>query len=233
MTTKKLIRYIRNLSLTSLALLAMVFLYGPKKLALQVSSYIVKSSTSEQVLQQQDINTIEKRDYAIVLGTSIRSEFFQHRVNTAAKLFHSRKVPKLYLTGDGREANYHEPKAMYKMLLQQGVPADAMELDTKGLCTSMSIQNFKSSHSESNCYIVTQGYHAYRALFHANHLELDARAFCATSPENMGDNLNREKYARVKAVLESVGLSDFADGLAEKHQHKKLAQMKTLDYLTL
>src|SRR5688572_21459972 len=56
----------------------------------------------------------------IVLGTSrklssgIENLYFTHRINAAEKLFKTKKVNKLILSGDNRVDNYNEPKEMRK-----------------------------------------------------------------------------------------------------------------------
>ncbi len=68
----------------------------------------------------------------------------------------------------------------------------------------------REEHGIREAWIVTQGYHAPRAVYLAADFGIDARAYSAVMPVDAARDEARERKARVKAVLETWGLADLA-----------------------
>ncbi|WKK80463.1 SanA/YdcF family protein [Marivirga arenosa] len=164
-----------------------------------------------------DLAIIPKRDVALVLGTSKRNmkgeanSFFDNRIEAAANLYHSGKVKGLLLSGDNRTRYYNEPNDMKNALMQKGVPDSVISIDTAGLRTLESVYRCKEVFNQNNVTIITQQFHAFRALYISQHYELDAIAYSAAEvPVYSSAKVTiREFFARPKALLDIYFLNSY------------------------
>jgi SanA protein len=154
---------------------------------------------------------------ALVLGTSNRTRagkpnpFFNNRMDKAAQLYNMHKVDRFIVSGDNRRADYNEPEMMRKALRARGVPGSVIIPDRAGLRTFDSILRSKTVFGSNSLIVITQPFHAYRALFICKNLGIPAVAFVAREPgEYAGPQVYiREYFARTLAVLESWGSAIF------------------------
>jgi vancomycin permeability regulator SanA len=105
---------------------------------------------------------------AIVFGAGLRRDgratpILYDRVATAAELYHSGKVEKLLLSGDG--LTNREPQAMRRAALDLGVPEAALILDEAGLDTYATCSRARAVFGVTQALLVTQSFHLPRALF--------------------------------------------------------------------
>lgn len=147
---------------------------------------------------------------ALVLGTSPyladggRNVFFTQRMFAAERLYKLGCVQEVLISGANPSHYYNEPQQMFQALTAWGVPADAITLDFAGFRTLDSVVRAKRIFGVDRVIIVTQRFHAYRALLLANHRGLDAVAFVPQGRDRGPPFLvaAREYLARVKAVLD-------------------------------
>lgn len=169
--------------------------------------WIVRS-TSDQIFS--DTQQILGSEVGLVLGTSNQlstgdaNPFFDNRIRAAYELLESGKVVKLVLSGSKDSIYYNEPKMMSSALQKLGVRESDLILDNGGNRTLTSLKRLRDHLGYSSCVIVTQSNHAYRSLFIANHLGLDAVCYSAESPkaERHYIVLVREIFARTKAIID-------------------------------
>lgn len=165
-------------------------------------------STRDRVYRSPD--ALPRYEAALVLGTSSRlmngepNPFFVHRMEKAAQLYKNGKVTRFILSGDNRTRYYDEPGTMRKVLVEKGVPAGVIDLDAAGLRTFDSIERSKIVFCKKSLVVVTQPFHAYRALFICDHLGIPAVVLAAREPdETVGPQVYiREFFARTRAVLD-------------------------------
>ncbi len=155
------------------------------------------------------INEIEAREIALVLGTSRSPDgkrenlFFTYRIAAAAELYFAGKVKHIIVSGDNSSANYNEPRDMQQALMKLGVPKSSITLDYAGLRTLDSVVRCKEIFQQQKVIIVSQEFHNYRALFIAQHHNIDAIAYNARQPElPTWKTTLREYLARPKAVID-------------------------------
>lgn len=156
------------------------------------------------------VQNVPATEVALVLGTSDRvpdggpNPFFAGRISAAAELYHAGKVRRLLLSGANHSAHYNEPIKMRAALLQKGVPAAAMTLDEAGFRTLDSAARAKQVFGVATVTIVTDDFHAPRAVLLARHFGIDAHAYCSrpVSWQMSKKTRLREIGARVKALLE-------------------------------
>lgn len=147
----------------------------------------------------------------LVLGTSPYTgdgnpnPQFYGRVEAAAQLYELGKVRHLLVSGANPSARYNEPRAMWKALIKLGVPEGAITLDFAGFHTFDSVARAKLVFGVKRVTVITQRYHAYRAVFIGKKLGLHIWAYVAPGGKELGLlswTRIREWLARVKAVLD-------------------------------
>lgn len=181
------------------------------------SNVFIISKTSKYIYE--DINDIPEREIALVLGTSKRNingeanSFFDNRIEAAAELFHKGKVKGLLLSGDNRTRYYNEPSDMKKALMKKGVPETVISIDTAGLRTIESVARCTEVFNHQDVTIITQEFHAFRALYISQYYEMDAIAFPAAEvPVYSSTRVTiREFFARPKALLDLYVLNTYQD----------------------
>ena len=177
-------------------------------LAFVVANLWVVLSTKSAIGFQTD--TLPHNDVALVLGTSKKlagghdNPYFLTRIETAYYLFKSGKVKHFLVSGDNRTIYYNEPVDMQKALIEKGVPDSIITLDYAGLRTLDSVVRCKEIFGQSKFTIITQKFHAHRALFISRYYGLDAVAFIAPSPplRFSWKVKMREMLARPLAILD-------------------------------
>ncbi|WP_420467396.1 SanA/YdcF family protein [Panacagrimonas sp.] len=150
-------------------------------------------------------------DVGIVLGTSAYTRKgqanpqFYARVDAAVQLYRLGKIKHLIVSGANPDSTYNEPRRMWQELTKAGVPAEAITMDFAGFRTFDTLSRAKHVFGLRRFTLVTQKYHAYRALFLGKKMGMSPVAFVAPiGPTGEPGNRHppREVFARVKAVLD-------------------------------
>jgi SanA protein len=156
------------------------------------------------------VDQVAPKPVALLLGTARKTvagrpnQFYRARIDAAAQLFHSGKVQGILVSGDNATRWYNEPIAMQKDLIAAGVPAEFITLDYAGFRTLDSVIRAKEVFGQEHVIIVSQRFHAERAIFLARHFGIDASGLAAADPDDFGlvKVRAREVFARVAAVLD-------------------------------
>jgi len=158
-----------------------------------------------------DIADVEPTAVALLLGTARThqgrpNQFYRARIEAAAALFHSGKVRGILVSGDNATRYYNEPIVMQKDLIALGVPAEFITLDYAGFRTLDSVVRAKEVFGVDRMIIVSQRFHAERAIFLARHFGIEASGLAAADPTTPGlmKVRAREVLARAMAVLDLV-----------------------------
>ena len=186
----------------------------------------IVTSTRGQVYESA--TDIPAKDIALVLGTSRylkngqKNLFFYNRLYAAVELYKEGKIKHILVSGDNRSKYYNEPREMYEVLREMGVPKTAIALDFAGLRTLDSVVRSKEIFGQENVIIITQKFHAYRAAFIANHHGLQASCYVAANPPHYSIKKTRmrEYLARVKALLDLFILKEGPRHLGDKEPIK-------------
>jgi SanA protein len=175
---------------------------------LLLGNFWVLYSTSD-ALYDDMYEVPDSSGVALVLGTSrsvngrLENLFFTYRINTAARLYHIKKVRHIVVSGDNSNHRYNEPLDMKKALKALGVPDTCITMDFGGRRTLDSIVRLRDIFGQKKCLIVSQGFHTPRAVFLARCFGLEAAAVNASFPERGGQmTIVREWGARIKAILD-------------------------------
>lgn len=178
--------------------------------AVLTAAWLVRASASELYTSVRDIPA---REIGMVLGAPEFSQgrpspYLQGRIRAAAELYHAGKVRKLVVSGATRpEKFYDEIASMTRMLVELGVPEDAIVGDGKGLRTLDSLLRMRDVFGYDDFITVSQCDHCERALFLADRYGVRTIAYAAGLPpgatlEQQLFSMIREPLARVKAVLD-------------------------------
>ncbi len=168
--------------------------------------YIIKS-TKNQLFTE--VTSVKKSYTGLVLGARVYksgglSLILKDRVETALKLYQSKKIKRFLLSGDHGTKSYDEVNAMKNYLVNLGVPEKDIFLDHAGFDTYDSLVRAKKIFLVNDVIIITQKFHLKRSLFIANNTGLNAQGFVCDS-HNYGiakTMFIREKLANIKAFIE-------------------------------
>jgi SanA protein len=107
------------------------------------------------------------------------NRYFEYRLDAAAALWRAGKVKYLLASGDRRGADYDEPTAMRTGLIARGVPPQAIYRDFAGVRTRDSVLRARSVFGQHRLIIVSQDFHAARAVFLARREGVEAWGLAA------------------------------------------------------
>ncbi len=127
---------------------------------------------------------VPSRSVAIVLGAGLWPDgsltpVLADRVAIAADLYHAGTVQKLLCSGDNRFVDYNEPQRMLEYAVSLGVPEEAIVLDYAGRRTYDTCYRARDIFGLERVVVVTQRFHAARALYLCDALGVDAVAVLA------------------------------------------------------
>lgn len=154
------------------------------------------------------VEDLPQREWGIVLGAKVIGEspspMLEDRLLTAAELFTSGKVHRLFLSGGPSNKGLHEVTLMAAWLVGHGVPSAALVQDPDGLRTMSSLLNAREKLDTIAPIIVTQHFHLPRALYLAKHLGFDAIGMVADHRTYLDEYCYRlrEMFAQVKAAMD-------------------------------
>jgi vancomycin permeability regulator SanA len=178
-------------------------------LALGISAYVVHS-TKDAILTQEDTPP-QDLDCILVLGCGIHPDgsptpMLASRLARGAELYEAGWADKILLSGDNSGKSYNELATMERVILELGVPQEALVMDHAGFSTYESIYRAKHEFGMQRVVIVTQEYHLYRALYLADALGLEAWGVAA-APRNDAGQIGRslrEILARDKDFFTAI-----------------------------
>jgi len=170
--------------------------------------YWVTKSTRKQIYSA--VNSIPERKVGLLLGTSKYlgngsvNLYYKYRIAATVTLFKAGKIKYVIISGDNSRESYNEPALMMQDLVAAGIPATQIFLDFAGFRTLDSIIRCKEIFGEDNITIISQPFHNQRALFIANHKNVNAIAYNAEDVATLYGirTAVREKLARVKVLID-------------------------------
>ncbi len=154
-----------------------------------------------------DPEHLPRNDVGLVLGTSRNrgsglNEFYAHRIAAAAELYDRGKIRHIIVSGSNPSKYYDEPDVMRRDLMEAGVPANCITEDRGGLRTLDSVVRAHKVMGQTSFTIISQRFHATRAVYIGINRGLDVVAYCAqdaSGPQLFSARL-REYGARMMAM---------------------------------
>lgn len=177
-----------------------------------INNWVVNNS---EAYVYSNWSLLPDNEVGLVLGTSPFTRSgkpnpqFYGRIEAAVQLYQLGKIKKIIVSGANPDSTYNEPRQMWRELTKAGIPSQAITMDFAGVRTFDSISRAKAVFNLDQVTVITQEYHAYRAVFIAKKLNIRVAGYAATS-DNIGvfsRTYIREVFARVKAVLDIFVLS--------------------------
>ena len=154
-----------------------------------------------------DVSTISKNKVGLILGTGKYTAdgnvnlFFKYRIDAAVKLFKAGKIKYILVSGDNSQKDYNEPSDFKNDLIKEGIPEDKIFLDYAGFRTLDSVVRAKEIFGQTSITIISQKFHNQRAIYIANHFDINAVGFNA---KDAYTSHFREYLARPKASLDLI-----------------------------
>ncbi len=192
----KTIRFKKILGLSFILLLFFMIL----------ANYVVGKTAQDKTYF--NVTQIPYNKVGLVLGTSKYLKdgqvngYFYYRVKAAAELYKHHKINYVLVSGDNGQTTYNEPKEFKNALIELGIPANRIFLDYAGFRTLDSVVRAKTIFGQEKFTVISQKFHNERAIFIAQHFNIEAIGFNAKDVNNFGGLKTklREYLARVKAV---------------------------------
>lgn len=159
------------------------------------------------------IDDIPQNEIGLLLGTSPvtpqgeHNYYFDNRIYATVELYEQGKIKQIIASGGDYSAQNgcNELTAMRDSLVAHGVPDSVITLDFQGLRTLNSIVKAKDIYNLDSLTIISQKYHNERAIWLAEHYNIHAIAYNASTPDITDKrikNISREFLARVKMFLD-------------------------------
>ena len=178
-------------------------------LIILVGSYEwITYSTQDQITNK--IAHIQPTKTAMVLGTSKYvvgggiNLFFKYRMEAVKALFDHGKIQYIIVSGDNSLMEYNETRDMKKYLMNLGIQEECIIEDFAGFSTLDSVVRAKEVFGQDNLLIISQPFHNERAVFIANHHDINVIGFNAKAVRikySLKTHF-REYLARVKCLLD-------------------------------
>ncbi|MCX7062195.1 MAG: YdcF family protein [Gammaproteobacteria bacterium] len=181
-------------------------------LMLLINNWVVNNS---EAYVYSNWSLLPDNEVGLVLGCSPYARNgrpnpqFYGRIEAAVQLYQLGKIKKIIVSGANPDSTYNEPRQMWRELTKAGIPSQAITMDFAGVRTFDSVSRAQAVFNLERMTIITQEYHAYRAVFIAKKLGIRVVGYAATS-DSIGvfsRTYLREVFARVKAVLDLYVLS--------------------------
>ena len=170
----------------------------------------VKSSTKNQIIENNDYSNLKDIDCIVVLGAGIwgdkPSPMLEDRLLQAIDLYQNNVSSKIIMSGDHGKQDYDEVNTMKNFATDKGVPSESIFMDHAGFSSYESIYRAKEIFGAKKIVIVTQKYHLYRALYIANQLGIEAYGVGADPRQYVGATYRelREILARNKDFIKCI-----------------------------
>ena len=187
------------------------------------SNLVMIFETRDRVVE--NLQNVQAENVAMLLGTSKyrqgggSNQYFSHRIAAAVELYKQAKVRHILVSGDNGLKYYNEPADMLESLMKAGIPRSAITLDYAGFRTLDSVVRLKEIFGQNSVVVITQKFHAFRALYLCDHFDIDAQAYVANDPSYSKQKVFlREILARTYAMLDLYVLKTRPKYLGDKEE---------------
>jgi len=161
----------------------------------------------------ENIDAVPARPVALVLGAGLEPDGFPtlmlaDRVRGAVELYRRGAVEHLLMSGDNSRDDYDEPTSMRRLAIDAGVPAEAITLDFAGFSTFDSCARARRIFGVQTAVVVTQDFHATRAVATCRAVGIDAVGFAQSTDGYALSEVRalkvRERAAITKALWDDL-----------------------------
>jgi len=156
------------------------------------------------------VEQLPKVEIGLVFWASVKSnlepsDILKDRLKVAIQAYKAWKIKKIIVSWDNSTANYNEPKAMKKYLVENWIKEDDIYLDFAGFDTYDSLYRAKHIFWVKKIVLFTQDFHLKRAIYISKKLWLETYWIQTNLQKYLAESYNnrREILARVKAFLDT------------------------------
>jgi SanA protein len=172
--------------------------------------FIIEFSTEDRMYR--NIEDMPYNKVGLVLGTARHqvgggvNPYYQNRIDATIELYKAGKISYVLVSGDNGSVYYNEPNTIKKDLVEGGIPEKKIFLDYAGFRTLDSMIRARIVFGLDSVTVISQEFHAERALFIASKKDLYAIGYGAKDVEgSRGMKVHlREYFARVKVFLDLI-----------------------------
>lgn len=189
---------------------AIIFLLGCLLVvtSIYVSNKVIINNAEGKLFNSTE--NISKNKVGLLLGTvKYLSDgrinlYYQFRLNAAVELYKAEKIDFILVSGDNSSQGYDEPTDFKNDLIEAGIPESKIYLDYAGFRTLDSVVRVKEVFGQTSVTIISQQFHNERALYLANHFDIEAIGYNArgVSGKKAVKVQLREYLARVKVFVD-------------------------------
>lgn len=157
----------------------------------------------------QQADAIPVTEVGIVFGAGSTAKhkptgMLQDRLDTALALYNRGTIAKILVSGDNSDSHNNESDVMRDFLVSEGVPEDAVTVDSEGNRTYDTCYRAKYAFNVNHALLISHGYHLPRAIFLCGHFGIQSEGVSA-SPDTYPGELYykiREVAALYRSVLD-------------------------------
>lgn len=157
----------------------------------------------------KDVTEAPNAQVALIPGAAILqdgtlSSIFIDRADMAIKLYETKKVSKILVSGDNSTISHNEVNPVRLYLISKGIPDQDIFLDHAGFDTYSAMYRARDIFGVSSILITTQSFHLPRAVFIARWLGIKAYGANADIGHILFRNYVREVFANEKAIFNLI-----------------------------
>lgn len=151
----------------------------------------IKSITEKNIYKsERDIPTTQ---VGIIFGAGINgnnpSKYLKDRLDAGIRLYNSKKIQKILLSGDNGREEYDELTVMKNYCYQHGVDTTKIYIDYAGFDSYSTLYRAKKIFSINNAVLISQQYHLNRAIYIAKEMGINSIAILLTKVSTKAINM--------------------------------------------
>ncbi|WP_136668880.1 vancomycin high temperature exclusion protein [Flavobacterium sp. H122] len=172
-----------------------------------VNFYVKKETGSLIYNSEKEIPTT---NVGIIFGAGINgdqpSKYLKDRLDAGIRLYQSKKINKILLSGDNGSDEHDELTVMKTYCYQRGVDTTKIYIDYAGFDTFSTMKRAKTIFKIDKAILVSQQYHLNRAIYIGNKLGIQSLGYSANNGTYKGYNYVRfrEYFSIFKSVIDVI-----------------------------
>lgn len=169
-------------------------------------NFYVKSKTNDFIYNSE--KEITPTNVGIIFGAGINgdrpSKYLKDRLDAGIRLYKSKKINKILLSGDNGSDEHDELTVMKTYCYQHGVDTTKIYIDYAGFDTYSTMSRAKNIFKIDKAVLISQKYHLNRAIYIGNKMGVQSVGFSANSGEYKGYKYVcfREYFSIFKSVID-------------------------------
>jgi SanA protein len=208
--------------ITKILLIILILVFWASVFVIFCDSLVESKAEGKVFYSASDISN---RKTALLLGTSKylswgnENLYYKYRIKSSIELWESGKIKFFLISGDNSNKGYNEPQMMKEDLVKAGIPKERIYLDYAGFRTFDSVVRAKNIFRQDSLIIISQEFHAERALYIADKYDINADILAA---KNVSFKYHPQMYFRELAARTLMILDLYLLGTEPKFSGDKI-----------